>query len=151
MNQQASDTGNPVLRTVFDTNVIVSALLLPGSTPRQALNRALSHGEVLLSDAVQTEIFAVLHRKRFQRYINHEDIRLFLVAFTRAAELITVDVNLAVCRDHKDDKFLELAVSGRATHLVTGDSDLLTLNPFREVIILTPRAFLDLVSVDPAT
>jgi putative PIN family toxin of toxin-antitoxin system len=126
--------------------VIVSALLLPGSTPRQALNRALSHGEILLSDAVQTEIFAVLHRKRFQRYI-----RLFLVAFTRAAELITVDVNLAVCRDHKDDKFLELAVSGRATHLVTGDSDLLTLNPFREVTILTPRAFLDLVSVDPAT
>jgi predicted nucleic acid-binding protein len=46
------------------------------------------------------------------------------------------------CRDPKDNKFLELAVSGRATHIVTGDPDLLTLHPFRGVAIMTAQAFL---------
>jgi len=46
------------------------------------------------------------------------------------------------CRDPKDNKFLELAVAGEATHIVTGDSDLLVLNPFRDIAVLTPSEFL---------
>ena len=41
-----------------------------------------------------------------------------------------------------DNKFLELAVSGRATHIISGDNDLLSLNPFQGMPILTPDAFL---------
>jgi predicted nucleic acid-binding protein len=48
------------------------------------------------------------------------------------------------CRDPKDDKFLSLAVCGRATHLVTGDADLLALNPFEGIRIVTPRQFLEI-------
>ena len=145
MTQSQCSIVNPTLRLVFDTNVLVSALLLPASPPRQAVDQALIHGKILLSDAVQTELYAVLSRKRFRQYIDEDDIRRFLVSLTREAEWVEVNTQLKVCRDPKDDKFLELAACGRATHLVTGDADLLSLKTFREVTILTPRALLDSV------
>lgn len=58
------------------------------------------------------------------------------------ADLVEVDVTITDCRDPKDNKFLALAVSGQATHLVTGDQDLLILHPYRSTSILTPRQFL---------
>jgi predicted nucleic acid-binding protein len=68
------------LRCVFDTNVIVSALLLPKSKPRQALDLALSKGKILLSFAALIELYQVLSRKRFRRYIDEEDVRTLIVA-----------------------------------------------------------------------
>jgi putative PIN family toxin of toxin-antitoxin system len=130
------------LRCVFDTNVLVSALLLPDSKPRHALELAIQKGRVLLSFAALAEIYEVLGRKKFLRYIDEEDIRSFLAALTLEAEWVEIDVRITACRDPKDDKFLELAVSGRATHIVTGDSDLLALNPFQGIEILPPHRFL---------
>jgi uncharacterized protein len=130
------------LRFVFDTNVLVSALLLPDSKPRHALALALREGKLLLSFAVLAELYEVLSRKQFRRYVDEEDIRTFVAALTREAQWVNVDVRITACRDSKDDKFLELAVSGHATHIVTGDSDLLALNPFQGVQIVPPQAFL---------
>ena len=127
---------------MFDSNVLVSALLLSDSKPRHALEVALQKGRVLLSFATLAELYEVLGRKKFHRYINEEDVRNFLAALTREAEWVEVDVRIGVCRDPKDDKFLEVAVSGHATHIITGDSDLLALNPFRGIEILPPHGFL---------
>jgi putative PIN family toxin of toxin-antitoxin system len=132
------------LRCVFDTNVLVSAVLLPDSKPRQALDVALRTGKVLLSFAALAELYEVLTRKKFRPYVEEEDVRLFLAALTRQAEWVEVDVQITACRDPKDDKFLELAVSGQATHIISGDLDLLVLHPFQRVQILTPHSFLDL-------
>jgi putative PIN family toxin of toxin-antitoxin system len=74
------------LRCVFDTNVFVSALLLPDSKPRHALDIALRKGRVLISFATLAELHEVLSRKRFRRYVDEEDIRSFLAALTREAE-----------------------------------------------------------------
>jgi putative PIN family toxin of toxin-antitoxin system len=130
------------LRCVFDTNVLVSALLLPDSKPRHALELAIQKGRVLLSFATLAELYEVLGRKKFLRYIDEDDIRSFLAALTHESEWVEVGARITICRDPKDDKFLELAVSGRATHIVTGDSDLLALNPFRGIEILPPHRFL---------
>ncbi len=130
------------MRCVFDTNVVVSALLLPESKPRQALDRALRHGIVLLSFATLAELYEVLSRKRFRRYIDEEDVRIFLAALARESVWIDVQKQITVCRGPSDDKFLELAVEGLATHIVTGDSDLLALNPFQGIQILPPHLFL---------
>lgn len=130
------------MRFVFDTNVLVSALLLPNSKPRQALDRALQKGKVLLSFAVLGELYEVLSRKQFRRYIDEEDIRTFVAVLTREAEWVEADVRITACRDSKDDKFLELAVSGHATYIVTGDSDLLALNPFQGIQIVRPQELL---------
>lgn len=132
------------MRCVFDTNVLVSALLSPGSKPRLALDRANREGNVLLSFEVLSELFAVLNRERFRRYLDEEDIRVFLNSLTLEAEWVEVEKEISVCRDPKDDKFLSLAVSGRASHIVTGDADLLVLDPFQNIQILTPDGFLKL-------
>ena len=130
------------MRFVFDTNVLLSALLLPKSKPRQALALALRNGELLLSLAVLAELAAVLGRQQFRRYVTDEEARAFLAALTREAVLVDVDTHIEKCRDPKDDKFLELAVSGHASHIITGDSDLLALHPFAGIQIITPHAFL---------
>lgn len=133
------------MRCVFDTNVLVSALLLPDSKPRQALNLAFKRGNVLVGFAVLAEIFEVLNRKHFRRYIDEDDARSFLAALTRETEYVEVEEHISACRDPKDDKFLELAVSGRAEYIVSGDADLLALSPFRGVLIIPPHAFLRLI------
>ncbi len=131
------------MRFVFDTNVLVSASLLPNSKPRKALDLALNQGKLLLSLAALAELCEVLSRKRFRRYINEEDIRTFIAVLTREAEWVDVDVRIAACRDPKDDKFLELAVMGGATYIISGDFDLLALTPFRGISIITAQAFLE--------
>jgi putative PIN family toxin of toxin-antitoxin system len=129
---------------VFDTNVFVSALLSPESKPRLAVDRGRRDGDILLSSAVLIELSEVLSRSHFRRYIDAEDIRLFLAALTREADWVEVDMQVSACRDPNDDKFLSLAVCGRATHIITGDADLLALHPFRGIEIVTPGMFLQL-------
>ena len=122
--------------------MLVSALLLPDSKPRQDLDPALQKGKVLVGFAVLAEIFEVLNRRQLRRYIEEEDVRNFLAALTGEAEYVDVAEHISACRDPKDDKFLELAVSGHANYIVSGDSDLLALNPFRGVQIPPPHTFL---------
>ena len=133
------------MRFVFDTNVIVSALLLDGSVPRRSFDKALDHGKILLSLAVLTELNEVLGRKRFDRYLLEEERMRFLASLVREAELIEITEEVVACRDPKDDKFLELAVCGNASHIITGDQHLLVLHPFRGISVVTPKEFLDQV------
>jgi putative PIN family toxin of toxin-antitoxin system len=130
------------LRFVFDTNVLVSALLISDSVPNKAFAMALEEGTLLLSFSVLSELYAVLTRPHFRRYVDEEDTRNFVAALTREAEWLEVVQEIKACRDPKDDKFLELAVAGRATHIISGDSDLLALTPFRGIEIVSPSAFL---------
>ncbi len=127
---------------MFDTNVLISALLIPESIPRRALDRTIRKGEVLLSFELLAELSEVLSRKQFRRYVDEEDIRRFLAALTREARWVEVDVEVKACRDPDDDKLLELGVSGAASYIVTGDADLLDLDPFRGMRIITPLEFL---------
>lgn len=119
------------------------------SKPRQTLDRAFREGTVLLSFATLAELYDVLHRKQFRRYIDEEDARSFVASLARESEWVDVNVQIRACRDPKDDKFLEVAVSGRATQLITGDADLLVLNPFQGIRILSAQEFLDLASLLP--
>lgn len=118
--------------------------MLPDSKPRRAFDIALRNGNILLSSEVLAEIYSVLSRKRFRRYLEEEDARRFIAAFAREAEWIDIVVRISACRDPKDNKFLELAVNGRASHIITGDSDLLALNPFQGIQIIPPDEVLGL-------
>lgn len=66
----------------------------------------------------------------------------FLVALLKESDLVAITEQIDECRDPSDNKFLELALCGNADVLVTGDNDLLVLNPFRGIAIVTPRDFL---------
>jgi len=128
---------------VFDTNVIVSALLIKRSVARRAFNKAREVGSILLSFEVITELYDVLSRSAFDRYIDEDDRLQFLTILVKESELIEVNERISECRDPKDDKFLELAVSGKADFIISGDDDLQVLNPFRKITILSPRQFLE--------
>ncbi len=101
-------------RYVFDANAIVSALLLPGSVPRQAFDRALEHGRILRSAPIISEIEDVLSRPRLERYVREAERMRFLVALIRTADILSVSVRISASRDPTDDKYLELAVTGQA-------------------------------------
>lgn len=91
------------------------------------------------------ELNEVLGRQHFRRYVHEDEVRRFLAAFAREAEWVEITTSITACRDPKDNKFLELAVDGHATHIVSGDDDLLALNPFRNISILRPVAILERV------
>lgn len=133
-------TNNP--RYVFDTNTIVSAILFEQSKPGQAFFAALRRGEVLISLALLAEIQDVLSRKKFDRYVMPQEREQFLARLVLEAALVDVTTHIVACRDPKDDKVLALAVDGAATCIISGDQDLLELNPFHDIPILTSADFL---------
>jgi putative PIN family toxin of toxin-antitoxin system len=128
------------LRFVLDTNVVVSALLLANSIPRQAFDKALEQGTILISVPVILELADVLSRKKLNKYLLEDERMRFLIGLLKETELIDTTEPIAICRDPNDD--LELAVDGNADYIVTGDADLLVLHPFRGIQILTPKDFL---------
>ena len=131
-------------RTVIDTSVIVSAVLLPQSAPRQAFDLATSRGALLVSIQTIAELEDVLRRPKFEKYIAEAQRLEFLAALLHIAEPTEVRDVVSECRDAKDNKFLELALSGSASHIISGDADLLVLHPFRGIEIVTPHTFLSL-------
>ena len=130
------------MRTVLDTNVLISALLLRNSITRRAFDAAFANGKVLLSFELLAELNEVLGRKQFRKYVDEADVRRFATALLRESEWVQVASPIAACRDPKDNKILALAVDGHATCIVTGDHDLLSLDPFRGIRIQNPDQFL---------
>ncbi len=129
-------------RFVVDTNVFVSAIALPRSLPRRAVDKALAHGLLLFSEATMTELAEVLFRSKFDQYSSIEARSLFLVQLKRASESVRILQSVRECRDPKDDKFLEVALNGGADVIITGDADLLALHPWRNTSIVSPTDYL---------
>jgi putative PIN family toxin of toxin-antitoxin system len=125
-----------------DTNVFVSAIVLPLSVPRKSVDRALDQGVLLFSEATMTELAEVLFRPKFDPYCGIEDRMLFLSQLRSTAEFVPIIQLVRECRDPKDDKFLEVALNGRADLILTGDADLLDLNPWRGIAILSAADYL---------
>lgn len=128
---------------VFDTNVLISSALIPYSSSRRALDKGMASRVLASSDSTYKEFVEVLFRKKFNKYFKDDEERWTLIYKLEAnSKLFTPDLNITDCRDPKDNKFLELAIAANANCLVTGDSDLLVLNPFRNIPILNAADFL---------
>ncbi|WP_018621536.1 putative toxin-antitoxin system toxin component, PIN family [Spirosoma luteum] len=130
------------MRFVLDTNTLVSAALFVKSAPRQAFDAALDRGELLTSESCLAELNQVLHRPKFARYLTSFEADLFINQYSLKATVVDVSSVIKDCRDAKDNKFLELAIDGVATCIITGDQDLLVLHPYLTVSIVTPFDFL---------
>jgi putative PIN family toxin of toxin-antitoxin system len=128
---------------VFDTNILISAILSPGSVSRKAYDNAREIGVAVYSAATFAEFTETLIRPKFDKYISTEDRLLAISAFENKSQLVEVTIKVDICRDSKDNKFLELAVESGASCIITGDKDLLVLNPFDGVPILTAAEFLN--------
>lgn len=129
---------------VFDTNTLVSALFDENSKPGLALKKAREIGKLIISPEITAEYFEVFSRPKFDKYISFETRLLFIDNIVSEAILHQPAEKITACRDPKDNKFLEAAVSINADCIVSGDQDLLILNPFNSIQIITPAAFLEL-------
>jgi uncharacterized protein len=129
-------------RVVFDTNVLISALLSTTSTPARALEVAITTDQLVATAATLRELMAKLLSPRFDRYVSQQQRDALLLRLAPLVEIVEVVEQIRASRDPKDDKFLEAAVNGRADVVVSGDRDLLELHPFRGTAILTPADYL---------
>ena len=122
--------------------MLISALLITNSTSAKALRFSEENGLVLYSIPILEEISGVLSRPKFTPYIDEDQITGFLARIYRSWCEVKILHSVKACRDPKDDKFLDVAINGDAGTLVTGDKDLLELNPFRGVKIMPPNQYL---------
>lgn len=127
-------------RVVFDSNILVSALVFPGGRGEAALRRIIDEtDQLVLSRPIVDELLDVLARK-FAR--DAEELAHVAVFVTELAVVVAPKRRLRVVKDDPDNRILECAVAGRAEVIVTGDKALLALKLYEKVRILSLREYL---------
>lgn len=129
------------MRIVIDTNVWVSRLLLADSLPARAVDKALDGHEVVVSEALIEELAKVLSRDKFDSYVSLDDREEFLRRLLQVTTMVPVLSEVHDCGDPKDNQCLALALDSASDYIVSGDKDLLALNPWRGIMIVSPGAF----------
>jgi uncharacterized protein len=130
------------VKVVFDTNVLVSALVFPGGSGEAALRRIVEErDQLVISKPVLDELLGILGRK-FAR--DAEELAHAAVFLSELGVLARPRQRIRVLKDDSDNRVLECAVAGRAEAIVTGDKALLALREYRGVRILSLRDYLDL-------
>ena len=131
-------------RVVLDTSTLIGAILKPQSIPVQALNLATEHAEILVSEESLAELARVIQRPHLERYRSPVERETFYQTYAEVALLIAVTKPVTACRDPKEDKILSVAVAGGASLIVSSDLDLLSMQQFGVIPILSARAFVEL-------
>jgi putative PIN family toxin of toxin-antitoxin system len=136
---------NQKSRIIIDTNIWISFLLIKKSSK---VDKLISEGNVLLlySQELIDEFINVTKRSKFKKYFNSSDIESLLLMIKNRAHFIEVTSQVSICRDAKDNFLLALSKDGKATHLVTGDKDLLELKKFGKTKITSLAEFINVDS-----
>ena len=130
------------MRVVFDSNVFISAFVVPGSQGERAFLLAQANRfELHTSVAILTETAGVLRRKFGQ---DEDDIKQALRQISRAAVVSKPHSKLSIVDDDADNRILECALDTRADLVVTGDRHLLKLRRFEAIPIVRLADFLRL-------
>ena len=134
-----------MIRAVVYTNILIRSLIKPNGAVGPIIPR-LRDGDYILvySAPLVDELVAKLSlpRIRVKYHVGVEEIEALVALFVLRGERVTPTRNVKLCRDPKDNMFIEAALAGEAQYVVTGDDDLLTLKKFETVRFVTPHAFL---------
>ncbi|MCD6185324.1 MAG: putative toxin-antitoxin system toxin component, PIN family [Deltaproteobacteria bacterium] len=132
------------IRVVIDTNIYIGFLI--GKT-LSGLAEAIINDKIkiLFSEELFDELLEVLQRPKFKKYFSQKDITELISLLHFKTEQIKITKHFRDCRDPKDNFLLDLCISGNADYLITGDDDLLVLNPFRGVKIINYRLFQEIL------
>jgi putative PIN family toxin of toxin-antitoxin system len=134
-----------MMRAVIDTNILIRAVIKPSGTVGPIIRR-LHHGDYVLvySQPMLTELAAklALPRIRIKYDLDDAGVQDLLALIALRGERVKPTRQIKICRDPKDDMFIEAALAGEAPFIVTGDDDLLILKKFETVRFVTPRTFL---------
>ena len=130
------------VRIVVDTNIFISAFL--GSKNAKFLLKEVLNEEfeLIMSDAHLEELKQVLLRPKFSNYILPSEVDELVLLLSIKTVNPAIYEKICDCRDKKDNFLLEEAVFGNAQYIITGDDDLLILNPYRWIKILNLKDFI---------
>jgi putative PIN family toxin of toxin-antitoxin system len=129
------------MKVVFDTNIFISALVIPRSQAEKAISKIIEGDDILLiSKEIIDEVLSVLSSK-FSR--DREALSHVAVTLSDLGELITPTKRIGILRDESDNRILECALSGHADVIVTGDKDMLKLGIYKNVRIISLKEYLE--------
>ena len=127
---------------VFDTSTLIGCCITQHGPPAKALAKALRSRVLVMSSETLAELSVVVRRDKFDAWRPLAHRLAFLNGLVAAVRMVPVSIRVNDCRDAKDNKFLELALTAKAGTLVSSDADLLVLHPFQGIDIQTPAQFL---------
>ncbi len=129
------------MRVVFDTNIFVSAFVVPGSLAEKAVLKIIEREDILLlSKEVLDELLYTLSTK-FSR--DREEVSRVAVILSEMAEWVRPTIRISVLEDEPDNRILECAVFGNADVIVTGDKGMLKLRIYEKTKIISLKAYLE--------
>jgi putative PIN family toxin of toxin-antitoxin system len=128
---------------VIDTNVLISAGLLPQSKTAQVLALAVEHFVIAQNKDTWHELETRIARPKFDRYFDDSGRLRHLAKIAQSIQRFEVSAAVSVSRDKTDDKFIELAIDSGASILISGDPDLRVVKTFKGVEILSPAQFFE--------
>ena len=129
------------MRVVFDTNIFISALVIPGSLAEKAVSRIIEgRDELVISADIIKEVLSVLSSK-FGR--EREALSHVAVILLELGEWVRPDQRVRVFRDEPDNRILECATFGKADLIVTGDKGMLRLKEYMGIKIASLRDYLE--------
>ena len=137
------------LAVVLDTNIWISGIFFRRDIPARILAAWRDHRfEIVVTPDTLAELETQLRQKTIQFGADPALANEWLdYVRTYARQVPPAGVAAGVCRDPKDDQFLDAAVSGGAQYIVSGDKDLQTLDTYQQVKVLSPREFIELMGL----
>ncbi|MBU2445510.1 MAG: putative toxin-antitoxin system toxin component, PIN family [Bacteroidetes bacterium] len=134
------------MKVVVDSNIWISVLI---NKSYQSFIKGVIKKEIkIISSRDQLEeISRVITKPKISRHVQRQHIKEFLILFLKTVELVEIKERVNDCRDEKDNFILETALSGNVNYIITTDNDLLVMNPYREIKILTVTDFLKKLKV----
>ena len=129
------------MRVVIDTNIWISSLLTKDFSGLDKIFKN-NNAVLLFSEELLKEFIEVAGRPKFKKYFTSADLQELLIQIKGRGEFIIVKSSTIICRDPKDNFLLSLAKDGKASHLITGDKDLLDLKRFGRTQITTLKKYL---------
>jgi uncharacterized protein len=127
---------------IFDTSVVLQAMLSRRSLAFTALRKADNEGIIVVSNATLLELEEKMYLLKFDKYQSLANRKVFFRAYSLMALNLEPTVDITACRDPKDDMFLSLAVTANADCITRRDEDLLVLHPFENIPILNTSDFM---------
>ncbi|MBF0137358.1 MAG: putative toxin-antitoxin system toxin component, PIN family [Magnetococcales bacterium] len=131
----------------MDTNILVSFAICHNPAFERMFDWIAENGVLLVCDETISELMLVFAREKFRKYLSHKSVIDYVKWYADISESVVVTSNVSACRDSKDDKFLSLAVSGKADCIIAGDHDLLDMGEYQGIPIYSPSVFVARVGV----
>ncbi|HOG50924.1 MAG TPA: putative toxin-antitoxin system toxin component, PIN family [Lentisphaeria bacterium] len=133
------------MRIVIDTNVVASAIFFGGKPAKLLKLVLLRHPILAVATSEILEEYQTTIDYLLKKY-NGKKLNFTMIPLFSAFEIIHSTSTIAVCRDPDDDKFISCAIDGQCCYIVSGDKDLLILNEYQNVQIITVSNFFRLLS-----